>query len=300
MSMPLPADAQFAVEAPRELDEQGRGICGAVEVIRRGSGRRRRRGRRPGSVSRRGRAGHGPGLPAFPGCPTLARTVTASYADAEVTGLVTTPERPDACAGAVTLEAVSWAPDGTEGTPVRFSSGLDGTYTLGAAAAPGTRYQITAVRELDPSGLGVCGEDTSPEVEVPRDGDGVDGDLDQCPDVDGPKDVAYYPGCPRLARTVTAAYAAAAITGQVSVLGPNAAPAGTCLPTEVRAFTHARRGGGAGRSDHRPRRRRARTPSRWGSPWQPARRTTCAPSATSTTTTRSVPRRPRHSSRSAR
>ena len=65
----------------------------------------------------------------------------------------------------------------------------------------------------------------------------MDGDLDKCPEVDGPKDVAYFPGCPRLTRTVTAAYAEAAITGQVSVLGPNQAPAGTCLPTEVRAFT---------------------------------------------------------------
>ena len=153
VSLPLPADAQFVVEAPRAPDAQGRGICGGVKVTR----------DVPGDAD--GVDGgldqcpdvDGSATNPVPGCPTLTRTVTASYADAEVTGLVSSPDRPDACADEVTLEAASWAPDGTKQPLVRFSSEVNGTYRLGADGVPGTRYQITAVRRAGPHRAGtVC------------------------------------------------------------------------------------------------------------------------------------------------
>ena len=68
--------------------------------------------------------------PAFSGCPTLPRTVTASYDDGEITGLVTT-ENSDACGHEAAMEVVVSEADGTEQAPVAFRSGLEGVYALG-------------------------------------------------------------------------------------------------------------------------------------------------------------------------
>ncbi len=70
------------------------------------------------------------------------------------------------------------------------------------------------------------------------DHDGVpdDPEADLCPEVQGPSG-GDYPGCPLLTRTISASYAAGAITGEVGVVDPTADLAGACLPTQVRAFT---------------------------------------------------------------
>ena len=248
VSLPLPADAQFVVEAPRALDAQGRGICGGGQgdpsrfratpmawtaswiSVPTWTGRRRTRSR---------------------GARRWTRTVTASYADAEVTGLVSSPDRPDACADEVTLEAASWAPDGTQQPPVRFSSEAErDLQRWGRLGLPARVIRSLRCKSWTPSG-GDC------VLGPPRRGwrfrataMAWTATWTSVPSVDGPKDVAYFPGCPRLARTVTAAYAEAAITGQVSVLGPNAASGRDVSADRGARVHHARRGGGAGGSDH--------------------------------------------------
>ena len=121
--------------------EGGRGVCGdvqvAVEVPGDGDGVDGGLDRCPDVDGED---------PFFPGCPTLERTVTATYADAEVTGLVSTPGRAEACGGRARLTAAAWAPDGTAHPVATFESEADGTYRLASAGVPGTRYQVTAVR----------------------------------------------------------------------------------------------------------------------------------------------------------
>ena len=232
--------SRFQFVAVRELDPNGLGVCGRAES---------QIGQVPGGDSDGdGVVNESDSCPDvdgpedasdFPGCPTLARTVTAHYADGRISGLVTT-ENPDACRHEAAMQGFTALPGASLSLAATFKSGMNGIWAVGTVMSPGSRFQFVAVRELDPNGLGVCGRAESQIGQVPGgddDSDGVVNESDSCPDVDGPDDASDFPGCPTLARTVTAAYADAAITGQVSVLGPNPAPAGTCLPTQVRAFT---------------------------------------------------------------
>ena len=260
----MPDGSQFRIVAKRELDPGLKGVCdraetGVVEV--------------PFDRDDDGVADDPDQCPGvwgddaeFAGCPVLARSVTAEYVDGKVTGVVTAGA---GCVGGVAMEAVEVAPDGTRGVPIGFSTDANGTYAWQPTLAPGSQVQIVAVRVLEPHGLGVCAEAESATVRLPGDDDddGVSDDVDVCPGVDGPAG-GEHPGCPTLARTVTASYAGGAITGQVSVLGPHPAPAGTCLPTQVRAFTI--QNGSRCRSARRPPRRRtaaSRSPSPGG--WPP-------------------------------
>ena len=115
-------------------------------------------------------------------CPTLERTVTATLADAEVAGLVSTPGGPRRVGARLGGGGVGSGRHGAPGGRLRVRGGRDLPAGLAGFrdALPGHRG-----RGLDPSGLGVCDEATSVAVEIPRDSDGVDGDLDHCPDVDG-------------------------------------------------------------------------------------------------------------------
>ncbi len=169
----------------------------------------------------------GPRVTDHPGCPTLERTVSADY-DAEahrLTGRVTNTVDSSACAHRESMQGYAAAPGEQLWLQASFKAGPDGHWALGSVMVPGARFQAVAVRELDPTGLGVCGRAESPILQVPGgddDGDEILNEDDSCPSVQGPPDDPDYPGCPTLGRTVSASYADGTITGEVSTPGTNA------------------------------------------------------------------------------
>ena len=186
---------------------------------------------------------NGPSVAA--GCPDLTRDVTASYADGRLTGTVTftAEDVPATACGEPehTMIAVSEFVVTETGQVelVPLTSGsyspADGSFDLALDLPVGRFFQVQVLPALD-SSHGWCGSARSTPGSVPEpdlDGDGLSDGADACPTVAG----AAPSGCPTLARTVTASYDGNAITGRVSVLGPN--PAAACLPARVRAFTVA-------------------------------------------------------------
>ena len=190
--------------------------------------------------------------PDFPGCPTLERDVSGSYEDGLVSGAVTSGS--PGCLGTVELQAVETAPDGTQSPAVSLSTGMDGTYVWEPTLGPGSQVQVVAPRVLASDRRGVCARAVTGLVEVPgdadTDGDSVSDDVDACDGVPGPVDQPQFPGCPALARSVTASYAGGTITGQVSVLGPNPGSGWYVSADRGAGLQRARRGAGAGRPDH--------------------------------------------------
>ena len=102
--------------------------------------------------------------PAFSGCPTLERTVTAHYFHGTITGAVTSA-MPGACLQA---QAVSIVRVPATGDGVDLTTKADGSYSKQLGLPAETRFVVTAPRVLDASGKGICGLAESQIVEVPR------------------------------------------------------------------------------------------------------------------------------------
>ena len=183
----------------------------------------------------------------FPsGCPHLQQQVTLGYAGGVVLGVVSV-QRPgsapdDACSGPATVRVWRVTAAGRElvdvvETTVDAADNLSYELPVGVAD-DGARFQAGVFGYLD-TGTALCleGQSGVAEVFVDSDGDEVRDGADACPDFAGSPDDPAEVGCPRLERTMSAAYADATITGQVAVLGPHPAPAGSCLSTPVTAYT---------------------------------------------------------------
>ena len=123
-----------------------------------------------------------------------------------LTGRVTNTVDSSACAHRESMQGYAAAPGEQLWLQASFKAGPDGHWALGSVMVPGARFQAVAVRELDPTGLGVCGRAESPILQVPGgddDGDEILNEDDSCPSVQGPPDDPDYP-CPTLGRTVSA------------------------------------------------------------------------------------------------
>ena len=216
------------------------------------------------------------------GCPDLFREVSASYADGVVSGTVgfvdgratSSACRLDEHTRVLAFDLSSTGHPNALLGETNYSP-TDGTFSvyLNADLPVGTGYTVYVVGEVDPD-AGYCrfadaGQNTVADPDPDR--DGIAGAADECPLA--PDLGATVDGCPVLERTVSAAYAGGAITGQVAVVDPQEAPAGACVPTQVRAFND--RDGvvvqvGATTTTTAT----APTPSRWGTSWRRGRRTT--------------------------
>ena len=185
-----------------------------------------------------------PGVPAGqgstlrPGCPTVARQVTATYADGAVSGDAVPVGSANAPAGACAPAAVDVYRVNPDGRPATLlaSDATDATggfhVVLDEPLEGGTRFQVVSASFSDRD-VADCALASSAEVGVARadqDGDGVpDGD-DLCDGVPAPQG---YLGCPKVARSVTSRYdASGAVTGRVRLVNPEVAP-GACLQATV-------------------------------------------------------------------
>ena len=188
----------------------------------------------------------GPERAERPGCPTLTRSVTAQFTGQAVSGQLAVTGSGNAPAGACLATAVELYRRGAGGSEVLVGSAqadATGRFSLVPSGqfATADSHIVLAPPAFD-RGVAMCAEARSEPVAVDLpDGDGdVDGDGvvdrdDECVGVPGGV-AGSQPGCPTLSRTVTASYAAGAVTGQVTVTNPGDAPAGACTPGTVEIY----------------------------------------------------------------
>ena len=130
---------------------------------------------------------------ARPGCPTLSRSVTASYAGSAVSGKVVVTNPGDAPAGAcatATVEVYRLGAGGAETLVGSRATAADGTYVVsGVTLPPGAQYLARALGSFDTARASCAAASsvtqTVPAAPVDRDGDGVPDATDLCPTVPG-------------------------------------------------------------------------------------------------------------------
>ena len=171
------------------------------------------------------------------GCPLVERRFAdVAYADGVVTGMLTIRDSEDG--GCTAADEVTLAPSGAADLASVMAVETTGAFTI-SMHLDDNEYELSADSYRD-STAGWCeAVSTTLVVETDLDDDGLDNDTDPCPGVTGPVGDTSYPGCPMLERALTAAYVNGAIIGQVSVPDVHQSPPGTCLATNVTAFTVA-------------------------------------------------------------
>ena len=189
---------------------------------------------------------------AYRGCRLVEVGVTAGYADRAVSGQLSVTGPADAPAGAcravaqVRVDRLVGA-SGTVDLGRGETTTPGGTYAIQVGDLPGgTRLQVTTYfPQIVVDQISACGPGRSVVVEIPDSDDDTVGDhADECPGLPG-SGAGQHPGCPTLERSVTASYAAGAVSGQVVVTNAGAAPAGACTPAVVEVY---RLGTGAGQT----------------------------------------------------
>ena len=149
--------------------------------------------------------------------------MTASYAGSAVSGKVVVTNPGDAPAGAcatATVEVYRLGAGGAQTLVGSRATAADGTYVVsGVTLPPGAQYLARALGSLDTARASCAAASsvtqTVPAAPVDRDGDGVPDATDLCPTVPGSAS-SPHPGCPVLARTITAKYTKAVLSGNVS------------------------------------------------------------------------------------
>ncbi len=162
----------------------------------------------------------GPENGAYPGCPTLQRTVTATSAGPVITGQVSVTPGPNTAPGTcqpttVGLFEVNNTDRALIGTALTDATGAYAITVPGPQA--GKRYQIVARAFLDPN-VAFCAAAESAVLQIPladRDGDGVADPADLCPDVRGSA-TGVLAGCPTFGRSVDVSYKSGKVFGTVS------------------------------------------------------------------------------------
>ncbi len=165
------------------------------------------------------------------GCPSVQRTVEASYAVGTVSGTVR-PIGSGLPAGACTGAPVAVSYAGPGGGQVRYDGivGSTGAFEVEVGRpAVGSTLTVT-LDAYDHDEVAFCPAvqpATTVTVASDRDDDGVPDTSDRCQDVKGPSRLVAS-GCPDLPRRLDTRYVDGVLSGSVALVDPEAAPPGAC------------------------------------------------------------------------